>query len=450
MVTVVETEPTPTPSIDTSNRRTSIIKYLKTAVWSKLPASLVLLVITPYATHQFGSQYDAFAALTALLTTIVTFGVGPAAAIEFSKYAENPDQPAENRLLASSIIGTLIVSLAMSVIVFGLMIYPGVGVIFGESLAPQKTLLTQGMILVGIGIFAVAAHYIILNIYWGHLEEYKNSQANIVGQFILVVGCLVAIGVFKSPILFLAIYSLTAPITHLIHGYRLFAIDYPQLRPNFHQIDRDMVKHLIKANFLQSISGLGYVLSRQVPIIAIGTITGSASNIGRSAIFMSWHGPTSNILGLIVASVAGAISASIQSEDYDWTKRTIKKVAKVLLLATALMTALAVLLGPLISQTLFPKHYAMNGLEFALVCLAAASTSILVFSNQVSTAQRGFLQNSIAGIIQGIVGLSLALLLIPSLGAVGFLVGIIGGEISGSIFLVQRVRQFFHNAKPNA
>lgn len=435
-----------------ANRKASIVKFLRTAIWSKLPASVMLLVVLPKAAEQFGKQFDAFNALVAILTLFntVNLGIGPAAGIEFSKYAENPDPPAENRLMTSAIISYAGSSILTAILILLSLIYPGVGGLFGPTLASEAALLLSGMFVLATTVIIIAPQNIVMNTYWGTLQDYKNSQANIVGQFILVFTGVFSVFVLKSPLAFLASYGMTVPVVHCFHGLRLFLKDRQTLRPHFKQIDWKQSWHLFKSNALQSIGGLGFVLSRSVPVILIGTITGKSVEIGRAGIFLAWHGPISSLMGILVLSTTPAIAAAVQSGDFPWAKKAIRRMAKILSIASITAAVLVISLGPPISSFLFKNNYAMNHMEFAFVVAAAISTTFIVFANQMSLALQSFKQNCIAGMIHGVTGLAVSVLLIPSLGLTGFAIGIVIGELSGGLFLTRVIQKYFRKQRLEA
>ncbi|MFM9874725.1 MAG: lipopolysaccharide biosynthesis protein [Fimbriimonadaceae bacterium] len=435
-----------------ANRKASIIKFLRTAVWSKLPASVMLLVVLPKASEQFGVQFDAFQALTAILTLFntVNLGIGPSAGIAFSKFAENPDPPAENKLLTSAIMSYAGSSLLTVLLIFLSLIYPSVGGLFGPSLISESALLTTGMLILALTVVVIAPQNIVMNTYWGTLQDYKNSQANIIGQFILVAVGIFSVFVLKSPLAFLAAFGMTLPIVHCFHGLRLFLKDRPTLRPTFKKIDWQESWQLFKDNALQSIGSLGFVLSRSVPVILIGTITGKSVEIGRAGIFLAWHGPISSLMGILVLSATPAIAAAVQSGDIAWAKKAIKKMAKILTIASVVAAVLVILIGPPISQMLFKDNYSMNHAEFAMVVAGAISTTFVVFANQMSMALKSFKENCIAGLIHGFMGLAIAVLLIPSLGLLGFAIGMVVGELTGGYFLTRLVQQYFRKQSQNA
>lgn len=433
-----------------ANRKASIIKFLRTAVWSKLPASLMLLVVLPKAREQFGTDgYAAFQALTATLTLFntVNLGIGPAAGIAFSKFAENPNHSEENRLITSSIINSGLSSLITILLILGSLIYPGVNVLFGASLASQAPMLTGGIFVLAATVFAIFPQNVVMTTYWGFLQDFKNSQANIIGQFVLVSLCLSAVFLLNSPLLFLAAFGMTVPLIHCFHGLRLFLKDRPTLRPNFKAIDWRESLQLLKENSLQSVGGLGFVLSRSVPVVLIGSITGKSADIGRAGTFLAWHGPISSLMGILVLSATPAIAASIQSGDLHWAKRAIKKMAKILTIVSIVAAISIVTLGPPLSHFLFKNELAMNHFEFAMVVAGAISTTFVVFANQMSMALKSFKENCIAGLLHGFMGLAVAVLLIPSLGLLGFAIGMVAGELTGGYFLTRLVQQYFRNQR---
>jgi O-antigen/teichoic acid export membrane protein len=433
-----------------ANRKASIVKFLRTAIWSKLPASVMLLVVLPKAAEQFGTdKFAAFLALTAILTLFntVNLGIGPAAGIAFSKYAESPHPEEENRLITSSILNSGLSSVITMLLILGSLIYPGVKVLFGPTLASQSAMLTGGVVILAMIVLVIAPQNVIMTTYWGTLQDYKNSQANIVGQFILVTCCTSAVFIFKSPLAFLAMYGMSVPLVHVFHGLRLFLKDRPTLRPNFKAIDWKETWQLFKENTLQSIGGLGFVLSRSVPVVIIGTITGKAVDIGRAGLFLTWHGPISSIMGLLVLSATPAIAAAIQSGDLPWAKRAIKKMAKVLSIVSVVAAILIISIGPPLSHYLFKDALAMNHAEFAMVVAGAISTTFVVFANQMSMALKSFKENCIAGLLHGFMGLAVAVLLIPSLGLLGFAIGMVAGELTGGYFLTRLVQQFFRKQR---
>lgn len=439
------TEPVADQSAISAKRKQSIIRYLKLAFFTKIPSSLMPLVVVPMASHVFGREYDAFTALVTILGifNILNFGLGPAAGVEFSPFAEKPNAEKESRLFASTFVSYLGSSLVMSLIVLLLVFGVGAERIFGPNLSDQVPLLNRGMLILAVAMIVLGLGAVVSNAYWGFMQDYKNSQANIVAQILMVGLTFAAVAVFRSPLMFVAAYAMTGSLISCLHGIRLFKFDRKELRFDLRLANLNVAWRLFTANSLQSISSVGYLLSRMAPILLLSWTAPSATAIGRAGTFNVWHQPVTGLLSVFAASAIPAISAAISSQDTNWAKRAVKKFAKFLTLGFVLIFIGSITLGPTVSRLLFSERYSMNMVEFTLLALCAASTTVLGFANSVCLTLKRYRDNAIAGVVQGVLGFSLAAVMMPKFGLAGYAAPMAIAEFTAAGILILVIRREF-------
>ncbi len=435
----------PDQSTINAARKQSIIRYLKLAFFTKIPSSLMPLLVVPLASHLFGRQYDAFTALITLLGifNILNFGLGPAAGVEFSPYAENPNPEKESSLFASTFVSYLGSSLLTTLIILGLAQFVGAPRIFGPNLEDQSVLLTQGLQILALSMVVAGLGAVVSNAYWGYMQDYKNNQANIVSQTLLVLLCFIAVAVFRAPLLYVAAFSMTTGIVYMLHSIRLFKFDRKDLRFDLKLFQPKVASRLFVSNSLQSIGSIGYLLSRMAPILLLSWTAPSATAIGQAGTFNVWHQPVTGLLSVFAASAIPAISAAISSQDINWAKRAVKKFAKFLTLGFVIVFIGSVTLGPTVSRMLFSERYSMDVVEFTLLALCAASTTVLGFANSVCLTLKRYRDNAVAGLVQGVLGFSLAALMMPKFGLAGYAAPMAIAEFTAAGILILVIRREF-------
>jgi O-antigen/teichoic acid export membrane protein len=447
-----ESNPELTQADHRANRKASVLKTIKTSIWTKFPSVIILLVVLPLATREFGPTFNAFAAILALLSTFQTFnlGVGPAAAMELSKFAESPNEELEKRVIGQAFVAYLSSSVATALIFAITYFALGQNKIYGESIQDQDAILQSGTILIGLGILLNGPTAFCLQLYTGYLQEHKNAQANILVQTISLLGTLLAVTVFNSPLMFLAAQTFPHPIINILHSIRFFRNVRPKLQPVFDNKTLNGAFSFFKKNLLFSIGTMGALATRSFPIILIGFYNPNADQIGTANIFINWLNPLVNLMTLFTISLSPAIATAITNNDSDWVRRILNKLAKGASVALLFAVPLAFVLGPMINDVLFPERYALTNIQFALLAIAAMTSASLGLAFSTSAAQRAYRRNASAGLIQAFVGIAVAVAAIPSLGITGLALAIISSEITAIVFLTKSIRTKLGSPKATA
>jgi O-antigen/teichoic acid export membrane protein len=437
-----ESNPELTQADHRANRKASVLKTIRTSVWTKFPSVIILLVVLPLATREFGPTFNAFAAILALLSTFQTFnlGVGPAAAMELSKFAESPNEEKECLTIGQSALAYVLSSVLTAVIFIGAYFIFGQNSMYGNSLQDQQAMLTLGTVLIAVGILLNGPSSLAQQLNTGYLQEHKNAQANIVIQSAVLIISIFAVTVLKSPAIYLFTVALTHPTVTVIHSLRFFLIDKPHIRPRLNKASLSNSVRLLLNNCLFSIGTMGTLTTRALPVLLIGFYSASSNNIGTASLFISWLNPILNILTLVTVSLTPAIATAITNHDFDWAKKILQKLAKYVTLTLAVGIPLAYFVGPIVHRALFPSQYSLTSLHFALLLLAATTSAILGLAFSTSAATKRYKQNAQAGIIQAVVGTSVAIVLLPNLGITGMALAIIMSETVALIYLAANIR----------
>lgn len=446
-----ESNPELTQADHRANRKASVLKTIKTSVWTKFPSVIILLVVLPLATREFGATFNAFAAILALLSTFQTFnlGVGPAAAMELSKFAESPNEEQECLTIGQAFLAYIFSSVLTALIFIGAYFLLGQNSIYGRSLQDQQAMLTLGTVLIAVGILLNGPSSLAQQLNTGYLQEHKNAQANILIQSAVLIVSIFAVTVLKSPAIYLFTVALTHPTITVLHSLRFFLIDRPHIRPRINKASISHSLRFLSNNCLFSIGTMGTLTTRALPVLLIGFYSASSNNIGTASLFISWLNPILNILTLVTVSLAPAIATAITNHDLAWAKRILQKLAKYVLVALSLGIPAAFLVGPLLHKALFPSQYSLTSLHFALLLLAATTSSILGLAFSTSAACKGYRLNAKAGVVQAVVGTLTAVVLLPQLGITGMALAIIFSELVAIAILARGIQVNFRSTPQN-
>ncbi|MBA4291547.1 hypothetical protein C0431_01110 [bacterium] len=438
-----ESNPELTQADHRANRKASVLKTIKTSIWTKFPSVIILLVVLPLATREFGPTFNAFAAILALLSTFQTFnlGVGPAAAMELSKFAESPNEEEESLVIGQSILAYFLSSVLTALIFIGAYYLFGQNLIYGHTLQDQAAMLTLGTVLITVGILLNGPSSLAQQLNTGYLQEHKNAQANIFIQSAVLIVSIFAVTILKSPAIYLFTVALTHPTITVLHSLRFFLIDKPRIKPRLNKASLSNSLILLMNNCLFSIGTMGTLTTRALPVLLIGFYSASSNNIGTASLFISWLNPIINIMTLVTVSLTPAIATAITNHDFDWARRILQKLAKYVTLTLAVGIPLAYFIGPKVHRALFPSQYTLTSLHFALLLLAATTSAILGLAFSTSAASKRYKQNAQAGIIQAVVGTSVAIALLPTLGITGMALAIIMSEAVALIYLAANIRK---------
>ncbi|ARU41730.1 hypothetical protein CCB80_11495 [Armatimonadetes bacterium Uphvl-Ar1] len=446
-----ESNPELTQADHRANRKASVLKTIKTSVWTKFPSVIILLVVLPLATREFGPTFNAFAAILALLSTFQTFnlGVGPAAAMELSRFTESPNEDQECLTIGQAFLAYIFSSVLTALIFIGAYFLLGQNSIYGRSLQDQQAMLTLGTVLIAVGILLNGPSSLAQQLNTGYLQEHKNAQANILIQSAVLIVSIFAVTVLKSPAIYLFTVALTHPTITVLHSLRFFLIDKPHIRPRLNKVSLSNSVRLLLNNCLFSIGTMGTLTTRALPVLLIGFYSASSNNIGTASLFISWLNPILNILTLVTVSLTPAIATAITNHDLAWAKRILQKLAKYVLVALSIGIPAALLVGPLLHKALFPSQYSLTSLHFALLLLAATTSSILGLSFSTSAACKEYRLNAKAGVVQAIVGTLTAIVLLPQLGITGMALAIIFSELVAIAILARGIQANFRSTPQN-
>lgn len=360
--------------------------------------------------------------------------------MELSKFAESPNEELEKQVIGQAFVAYLSSSVATALIFAFTYFALGQNKIYGESIQDQTAILQFGTFLIGLGILLNGPTAFCLQLYTGYLQEHKNAQANILVQSTSLIGTLLAVTVFKSPLMFLAALTFPHPIINILHSFRFFRKVRPKLRPAFDTNTLGGALSFFKKNLLFSVGTMGALATRSFPIILIGFNNPNADQIGTANIFINWLNPVVNLMTLFTISLSPAIATAITNYDFDWVKQIHKKLAKSASVALIFGVPIAFILGPKVNNFLFPERYALTNLQFALLAIAAMTSASLGLAFSTSAAQRAYRRNASAGFLQAVVGVAVAVAAIPSLGITGMALAIIFSELVALLILAKGIR----------
>ncbi len=369
--------------------------------------------------------------------------------MELSKFAESPNEEEESLVIGQSILAYFLSSVLTALIFIGAYYLFGQNLIYGHTLQDQAAMLTLGTVLITVGILLNGPSSLAQQLNTGYLQEHKNAQANIFIQSAVLIVSIFAVTILKSPAIYLFTVALTHPTITVLHSLRFFLIDKPSIKPRLNRASFSNSLRFFTRNCLFSIGTMGTLTTRALPVLLIGFYSASSNNIGTASLFISWLNPILNLLTLVTVSLTPAIATAITNHDIEWAQRILKKLAKYVLFALSVGIPAAFLVGPILHRALFPSQYSLTSLHFALLLLAATTSSVLGLAFSTSAACKGYRHNAIAGVVQAVVGTLTAIVLLPQLGITGMALAIILSEVVAIAILAKGIQTNFQSAPKN-
>jgi|GEM_PF-5519929 len=414
------------------------------SVISKIAGISIPLLILPLASRNLGSDYDAIMAIASLsgIISMVSLGQGAAACYRVAKYATEPNEPAEQSIFISSLVSGLVSALFIALIVLGLTPFVPIENLFGPQLKSQEPLLRFGVMYLGFQIVANALNGGAVNMFTGYMETHQIRLQMALSYILTSIITPLIIIYTKSAALTMVTMMGLPTVLQLGLLFKLLYKDKPHLRNSLKRFDRKLSIDIFIDNVKQSISDVGEILSRQVPILAAGFIGLSSNEIGKSGTFLNWQISLLSIFIMLTGAIAPSVSHAFQDRDWPWIDRAYKKVMIFLAGAGLIGILVLTIFGPKLSSALYKANYAFNGPEFFLLALTLVASALKSWQSSIAQAMGMFSANLKSGLIQALVAI---LVLIPAskLGGVYPLaLCMISADVCRSIYLIWTYRRF--------
>ncbi|MBX3113990.1 MAG: hypothetical protein KF836_05435 [Fimbriimonadaceae bacterium] len=392
---------------DDDIRKSRIKLSIFASIVSKIFGVFLPLVTLPLAAYHLGKSYDAFMVLVNLggLFTAINLGIGPAVVYKIAKYATSKDEDKERMLLASSFVSAMSSSLIVASIVILIGCFAPIELIFGKSFTPFEYVLRPGVFFLAFIVIMYALQGTAVNMYTGYMEVHKIRFTMAAGYLLSAVLAPLVIITTKSMFwTFVVIMGIPAvlPLTLI---YRLLKVDRPYLNQSWKWFSKPEALSIFKGNMLQSVSDFGLMASRQLPVVAIGFIGISTLGAGQAGTFIVWIQTIITVFYMVLGAITPAISHAFQSKDWKWIDTTNRKLWYGIALSGIVGIFLAMLLGPLLLNKLYTARFEVTSVDCLFLALALLSNIFMAWFAALCTSIGMFRQNSMGGIIQGIVAL---------------------------------------------
>jgi len=443
--------------LDNDIRKSRIKLSIFASIVSKVFGVFLPLVTLPLAAYHLGKSYDAFMVLVNLggLFSAINLGIGPAAVYKIAKYATAKNEDQERTLLASSFVSAMGSSLIVASIVILIGVFAPIELIFGKSFTPFEQVLRPGVFFLAFIVIMYALQGTAVNMYTGYMEVHKIRYTMAAGYLLSAILAPIIIITTKSMFwTFVVIMGIPAvlPLTLI---FRLLRVDRPYLNGSWKWFSKSESFSIFKGNMLQSVSDFGLMASRQLPVVAIGFIGISTLGAGQAGTFIVWIQTIITVFYMVLGAITPAISHAFQAKDWKWIDMTNRKLWYGISLAGVIGTFLAMGIGPLLLNKLYAARFEVTSIDCLFLALALLSNIFMSWFAALCTSIGMFRQNSVGGIIQGVVAL---LVFIPASQFNGFItigICIVCADTARSIytylhFLKRRKLELHDMAAPQA
>ena len=423
-------------------RRDSIKRFLGASLISKLVSLAVPFVVAPLAIRVLGELYAAHVALFGMASILTTanLGVGPALSFKITKYAAKSNPEEESKWFSSGLMANLLTGSLLSLIVLLAAFFLDPVMIYGGALKDFRSALTSGTIYLAAFCLFYGASNAIANMFIGYLQEYRVIFSITLSQAFIILATAPLLHAYPYVLTYLILTSASAIIFQVGAGVVLVKKWKPHLQVAYKLVEFARVKKLLVENTLQSFSGLGYIISRQVTLLMLSAMSLSHIAVGIAGTLTVLHGPYSGLLTMFASAVLPTLSNARDEKDAGWIWRTTRRLLLILPAIVIVATVVLYFFGPMATKFLY-QEYALDATESVLLGLMGASTGLLVICNAYSQAFGKFALNGFSGIVHAGIGLLGGFLLMPTYGVKGYAVAWIVAETTAAIVIAAVARK---------
>ena len=309
---------------------TAIVKILSVAV---------NLITVPLTIHYLGAErYGLWMAISSILAlmSFADLGLGNGLLNAISK-AQGRNSIKDAQTAVSSTF-YLLLSISVILLLIFLFIYPYIGWEFFFNAQSKLAIEESGpTMFVLVIIFLINMPLgIIQRIQDGYQEGFKFQIWLIVGSIISLAGLLICIYLETGLPWLVFAFSSGQLVATLINGIVLFGKRRKELLPRFSHFDFSTGKYLFKAGLIFFFLGIFTLLGNASDDIILAHTIGPASVAGYEIVKKLFL--FSMFTQFIIQPLWPAFGESLESGDFDWAKRTLRKAIKMSIVSSAIMS----------------------------------------------------------------------------------------------------------------